>query len=377
MSDIPAGTAANPLPSTQLPLTYDECRARFRRAAASAGLAVRSDAIEALGPEGQRLTIDSVQLGPAKADRALVVLSGVHGVEGIIGSAVQCDLLGRLGDTELPDGVTALIVHAVNPWGMAWWRRQNESNVDLNRNWLRNEQAPAHNDAYDELHPLACPDTAELPSVDQLMVTAMEWADRKGLEWVRDGITKGQYRHPDGLHFGGDQTEQSNLILEGLVADLAGARTAVVVDLHTGHGPHGELTLLSDRPPGSAQDRFFTQELGWPAVEATIDNPAATTGMKSGQIGNGIRDLIGAERGYATSAEFGTTPDLEQLAATYEEGWVHRRGDRTDPAHAEVVWRYRCCFTPDDPTWAATCRTSGAQLLDRVINAIASEQHHG
>lgn len=360
-----------------LPLTYDECRARFRRAAGTAGLEVRSDEIDARGPEGQVLTIDSVRIGPAAPRRALVVLSGVHGVEGFIGSAVQCDLLERLGERRLPDDLALLVVHAVNPWGMAWWRRQNESNVDLNRNWRRDDLEPVHNDAYDELHPLACPDTADLPSVEDLVVTAGEWVDRKGLDWVREGITRGQYRHPDGLHYGGTRTERSNLVLEELVGDLVGVSTALVLDLHTGHGPHGELTLLSDQPPGSAQDRWFREDMAWERVEATVDNPDATTGVKSGQIGNGIRELLGAERSAATAAEFGTTPDMEQLVATYLESWVHRRGDRSDPVHAAIVWQYRCCFTPDDPSWAAACRRSGTALVDRGLDALSGDTADG
>jgi hypothetical protein len=357
-------------PST-LPLTYDECRARFVRAAAAAGMELRSDPIEAQGPEGQLLTIDSVRLGPAMPRRALVVLSGVHGVEGFVGSLVQCELLGRLGPGELPADMAVLVVHSVNPWGMSWWRRQNESNVDLNRNWRRDSIEPVHNDAYDELHPLACPDTDRLPRVEDLMVTAGEWVEARGLDWVRDGITAGQYRHPDGLHYGGARTEESNLVLEQLVADLEGAEHGLVLDLHTGHGPRGAVTILSDEAPGSPQDRFFRRHFGDHLVEPTVDNPDATTGVKSGQIANGIRDQLGRDGWCSTAVEFGTTPDLEQLAATYQESWVHRHGDRSDPAHAEVSWRYRCCFTPDDPQWVATCRVAGADVVDAGLAAIA------
>jgi octopine/nopaline transport system ATP-binding protein len=56
-----------------------------------------------------------------------------------------------------------LLIQAVNPWGMAWSRRQNEHNVDLNRNWRRSQVDPLHNDAYDEIHAVACPDTDDLP----------------------------------------------------------------------------------------------------------------------------------------------------------------------------------------------------------------------
>jgi predicted deacylase len=355
-----------------LPLTYDECRARFRHAATGAGLAVRADAIAAPGPDGQRLTVDSVRLGPARPERMLIVLGGVHGVEGFIASTVQCDLLDRLAGEPLPEGLGVLIVHGVNPWGMAWWRRQNESNVDLNRNWHRDRTAPPPNDAYDELHPIACPDTDQLPSVDDLVVTAGEWVATRGLDWVRDGITRGQYRHPDGLHYGGARTEASNLIVESLVAELSGVPEGLVLDLHTGHGPRGALTLLSDQPPGSAQHEFFTRHFARFHTEATVDNPDATTGAKYGQIANGIRELLGPDGWCSTAAEFGTTEDMEQLAATYTESWVHRHGDRHEPAHAEVVWRYRCCFTPDDPEWASTCRRAGAELMNDALTALGA-----
>jgi len=347
----------------RLPLTYDECRVRFRRAALVSGLEVQHHPIDARGPDGQALTVDSVWVGPQRPERALVVLSGVHGVEGFIGSALQCGFLGRLGGRE-PGGSTAvLVVHAVNPWGMAWWRRQNESNVDLNRNWRRDEIEPVHNDAYDELHAFACPDTPEMPSVDELMVAAMAMVER-------DGITTGQYRHADGLHFGGSRTEASTRIVQGLAEQLVGVDHALVLDLHTGHGPGGELTLLSDQPIGSAQDAFFRNTFPTVTVEATVDDPGATTGMKSGQIANGIRELLAAERCYSTSAEFGTADDMEQLAATYLEGWVDRHGDRTIAEHAAVVWRYRSCFTPDDPEWEERCLVSGAALLDAGLEAV-------
>lgn len=349
----------------RLPLTHAECRARFFRAAVVAGLRVRSDPIEARGPDDQRLAVDSVWVGDRRPHAALVVLSGVHGVEGFIGSALQSKLLERLAGAPPAPGTAVLVVHAVNPWGMAWWRRQNESNVDLNRNWHRDSSDPPPNDVYDELHPLVCPDVTTLPSVEELLTAATDLVAQHGVEWVRDGITRGQYRHPDGLHYGGARTEPSTRIVSDLASELVGVERALVVDLHTGHGPHGQLTLLSDQPPGSDQD-VALRSLG-ATVEATVDNPTATTGLKSAQIANGIRAMLGTTRCHATSAELGTTTDLEQLAATYLESWVHRHGDVAVSEHAEIAWRYRCCFTPDDAAWATTCLASGSDVLDRAL----------
>lgn len=363
-----AGPAARP---DRLPLTYDECRARFRHALARRGLTGEAHAITARGPEDQRLTIDVAHLGAASPQRALLVLAGVHGVEGFIGSALQCDLLDRLDSAALAEDAAVVLVHAVNPWGMAWWRRQNESNVDLNRNWRRDHHEPARNEAYDELHPLACPDTPTMPGVEALLAQAMAVVAERGLPWVRDAITSGQYAHPDGLHYGGARTEESNRILEAIVlGHLRGVRRLFIVDLHTGHGPRGEATALSDQPPGSPQDRFLRAALPHAHVEPTTGNPDATTGPKTGQIANGIRELLPGATAYATSLEIGTATAEEQLVATYQEHWVHRHGDRADPEHAAAVWAYRCCFTPDDPAWERRARTLGATQLDDALGAV-------
>ncbi len=352
-----------------LPLTFEECRTRFRRAALNADLRVTAHPIAAGGPHGLELTIDVVQLGDPAPDRTLVVVSGVHGVEGFIGSALQCDLLARWDPDRWPRGLGVLVVHAVNPWGMAWSRRQNESNVDLNRNWQRSSLDPPRNAAYEELHALACPDTPELPAVEQMIVTAQDWVTERGLAWVRDGITTGQYTHPDGLHYGGAVTEESNRILEALVPAMLGSAARVfTVDLHTGHGPRGALTALCDQPPGSDQERFLNTVFD--RVEATTGNPTATTAPKVGQIGNGIAQVLPHATAYATSLEFGTTDDLTQLGATYQEQWVHRHGDRERADHSAAVWAYRCCFTPEEPDWASDAFTGGRAALDRALAAV-------
>lgn len=361
----------------RLPLTYDECRAQFRRRADLAGLEVQAEPIAARGPFGQELTIDIVAAGadPASARRALVVLSGVHGVEGFVTSALQRDLLSRLDPARLRADVALVVVHAVNPWGMAHGRRQNESNVDLNRNWARDRGEPRHNDAYDEIHALACPDTPEPPAVDELLADAAALVEARGEEWLREAITRGQFRHADGLHFGGDGTEESTAILErAIVPRLRDVDEVLIVDLHTGHGPYGKLVTLSDRPAGSEQDLVLR------SLFDTVEATAAPTGgepsrLKAGPIARGIADDLRGTSSVVATIEVGTAGDLEQLAATYREQWVHRRGDLADPAHRAIRWTYRGCFTPDDPEWEQAALASGRRHLDAAIGWLVADRY--
>ena len=221
-------------------------------AAADAGCDVVAHPISARGPHDLALTIDVTQPGADSPERALVVLAGVHGVEGFAASPIMCESLARWSSLPLLDDVVVLFVHAVNPWGMAWWRRQNESNVDLNRNWARDEHLPAPNPAYALMHPLLCPDGGVPPSDESLLVRTRELVREHGYAWVKAAVTQGQHSHPDGLYFAGDRTEESNSIIGDVIGDrLSGASEILAVDLHTGHGesapPHSWLNPRSDR----------------------------------------------------------------------------------------------------------------------------------
>ena len=92
--------------------------------------------------------------------RAVVVSSGLHGVEGFFGSAAQLAWLRllRQGGASIPGGTLVVLLHAIDPFGFAWRRRVDEGNVDLNRNFLDDGETytgtPEH---YDLVHRLLNP----------------------------------------------------------------------------------------------------------------------------------------------------------------------------------------------------------------------------
>lgn len=123
-------------PVDHFPPAYAPARERFLRAAERRGGTLWSYPIGARGPHGEELSVDVAQVGPRDPESMLVVSSGLHGVEGFAGSAIQHQLLSaQLESLDLPPDTGVLLVHALNPYGFAWVRRVNESNVDLNRNF--------------------------------------------------------------------------------------------------------------------------------------------------------------------------------------------------------------------------------------------------
>ena len=361
----------------RFPLTYDECRERFRWTCRGAGMPYSAHPIGARGEHGQELTIDVAHIGAARPRRVLLVMAGVHGDEGFSSSTLMCDAIGRWvsegEDPDLADDAAVLLVHAVNPWGMSFWRRQNESNVDLNRNWGRDERVEVpDNPGYEVLHPVLVPAGDEPPSPESLLEVTRAMIDEHGYSWVKSAVSEGQYSHPDGLYFGGDRTEESNRILGEVVADrLAGAEEVLVLDLHTGHGAFGTYTMLSHVAADHADDAWLRRVFDPDRIECTM-SADATTGPKHGQIAAGLASVVPGATWRTVTMELGTRSDTRMIINERAEHWVHLHGDRSKPEHARIVWEHRCGSTPDDPEWERTARAHGVAVLDAAHQEFAA-----
>jgi predicted deacylase len=359
----------------RFPLTYDECRERFRWTVTNVGLDFEAYPISARGPHGQDLTIDVTSFGAARPRRALLVMAGVHGDEGFSSSTLMCEAIDRWvdggADPSLANDSAVVMIHGVNPWGMAHWRRQNESNVDLNRNWGRDERrdVPA-NLGYVALHPVLVPGGDAPPTPESLLDVTRAMIDEHGYQWVKSAVSAGQYSHADGLYFGGDRTEESNLRLAEIVEPLlAGAEDVLVLDLHTGHGAFGTYTLLSHVTEAHPDDAWLRSVFDADRIECT-SAPDATTGPKHGQIASGLGSLVPGAVWRTITMELGTRSDTRMIINERAEHWVHFHGDRSNPEHARIVWEHRCGSTPDDHQWEQSARAHGMAVIDAARLAL-------
>ncbi|HUO03528.1 MAG TPA: DUF2817 domain-containing protein [Rhizomicrobium sp.] len=83
----------------------------------------------ALGPDGKPLFIDCVALGSRDAQKALLVITGSRGEDGLLGSQI---LVSLLDSQVLPlSGTRLVLVHALNPFGFAWRQQANEDGLAL------------------------------------------------------------------------------------------------------------------------------------------------------------------------------------------------------------------------------------------------------
>ena len=207
---------------------YATARGRFRQAALRLGWQLEAHAINARGPRGEELTID-VACSPAGDPRqVLVVSSGIHGVEGFFGSAVQLALLEQWAATSAPS-TKCVFLHGLNPYGFAWLRRFNEDNVDPNRNFLLDdERFEGAHARYAQLDPFLNP-TRPSSLWEPFTLKALPLIVRYGAPALRQAIAEGQYDYPRGLFFGGSGPSQAQgLLSEHPHVCWQGARTSFI-----------------------------------------------------------------------------------------------------------------------------------------------------
>jgi len=301
---------------------YETARGRFRVAATAAGAALHSIALPATGPRGEALCIDIAWLGSPRPRRVFLHTSGVHGVEAYTGSAAQ---LALLASPPVPGpGDAAILVHVLNPFGMAWLRRTDENNVDLNRNFLLNgERWSGAPGLYSVLDPLLNP--ASPPANDGFSVRAAATVLRYGLHRVKQAVAEGQYEFPRGLFFGGKELAAGPRLYTGwLRQHLTGVDYLFTLDLHTGLGRRGTDTVLPETGVNATPAHALSAALERRFVDARRPSVAYTV---RGGMGAALPQVLPDTRIDFVLQEIGTCPPLKVLHALREENRWHFFGD--------------------------------------------------
>jgi octopine/nopaline transport system ATP-binding protein len=352
--------------------TVPQAHATFLAAAARAGVEVEEVWHPLTGPDGEPICSAVVELGPPEAANVLVVLSGIHGIEGYFGSALQCHALAHHDEVlTLPADTKAVLIHLVNPWGTAWSSRENEDNVELLRgNYYCHHPKPANPIFTDFFETMGY---RTISSIDELLAgrgKVVELLERYDLGKLMAAIGDGQDTHRDAITWTGNGPTWSKHLIDRVLRErCAGARKVLVLDLHTAVGPPGETVVFTGYLPGSAKEQmvrsWFDGDL-WPWPEHL-------------EFYDWVAEVVPGADVASVTMEAGT----EQLGPTEQyifplDVWIKTYGDRNDPAAAPHLERYRRFFYPETPEWMRSTHAHGsarwAPLLRGFAEWIASTQ---
>ena len=362
-----------PRPEDHFPPDYRRAREAFLAAAEARGARLAGRALADRGPGGEELAIDVALLGPEEPSRLLAVSSGIHGVEGFAGSAVQQRLLTQQWEAlDLPADTGLLLVHALNPYGFAALRRVNESNVDLNRNFLRHPEEHAPNPGYDALYEAINPERLDPESERVHLAALLEYGRTHGARALQEALTRGQYAHPEGVQFGGAREEAGNRALRDVVARVArAARHVVWIDVHTGLGPFGEVELITECPPDHpayARGRAWFGE----RTRSTRSGESVSAALQ-GFMERGLEESLPAGCALsAYAAEFGTYDPNRVFLAMRADNWLERHGDPASPQGRAIKAELLEVFRPADPHWQARVLETAADLVERAARGLAA-----
>jgi len=351
--------------------SYAQARARFCDAAGRRGLAVESTLLDLPGADGEQLAVDVVRDGPADASRLLIVISGVHGVEGYCGSAVQTGLLELGAPKRLIDAPVAetavLHIHAVNPWGFSHSRRVTQENVDLNRNCIDFGAPLPVNAGYGEIHDLLLPEA--WPPTPQDEAALATFAARVGPKGLQRAMSLGQYTYADGMFFGGQAPTWSNETLRTILRRHARqCRQIASIDIHTGLGPfgHGERIFASPDQDAPILERA---QCWWGELTSVHTGTSSSVPM-TGPVQFAQFDECPQAEHTNICLEFGTWPREQVQQALRAEHWTWRRGaDTTRTALARAA--LKAAFYPDDAAWKASI---WRQSREAFLQALAGLQ---
>lgn len=350
---------------------YFEARDKFLRAAAARGCKLTAHLNPYIkGPRGEDLFVDVATTGPDDATSALLLISGTHGVEGYAGSACQIGWLKSERNDAFPPQIKIVMIHALNPHGFAWNRRVTEDNVDLNRNFI-DHGASLANEGYEDLKNAIAPANLNADTLKEADATLRAYSKAHGAFALQEAISKGQYRHPNGLYYGGAREQWSAGILRHVVRrELGNCHRIGVVDFHTGLGPYGYGELICEDPADSPAYRRARHWWG-DTVRSTQAGDSVSAHV-TGSIDSAVPGLLPRSEVTMTTLEFGTYSTLEVFQALRADNWLHTHGNPLGPEAAAIKADIRCAFFPDRDDWKEMIWQRAEAVLAQAVRGLAS-----
>ncbi len=315
---------------------------------------------------------DGSQLHPNKSSiKALVLSSGLHGIEGFLGSAIQLQFLQQIRRRQTErsgsiDHLPVIILHALNPYGYAELRRTDRDNRDLNRNFL-----PSSDDfggctpLYRRLDPWLNPRRAA--SGGSLFAWQALWHTvHFGRRPLQAAIAGGQYEFPEGLFFGGHSPAPlADLLRARMPQWLNGAQQVVHLDFHSGLGRWGRVQLLIENSLSDDQRSTISRWCSHREVVEVDQIPAQY--QANGSWGRWCSRMFSNIDYLFAVAEFGTYDPLRVLRALRDENLAHHWPDQVaDPLAAKL--RLKEVFCPRSMPWRNMVLRRADRILQQILN---------
>ena len=332
--------------------SYEDIRAHLQELTDDLGVEISSHAINA----DDDLYIDSFYLPSTGEKTNLVVLTtGVHGMEGYIGAVMLDVFFQEIYPTLDTADTGVLVVANVNPYGMKYFRRYNENNVDLNRNFILD---------WDSFN---LSSNKEYPKVDTFLgptgkigngfwhevgfyLNLGKTAITDGAGTISDALLTGQYEYPQGVYYGGTGDEASTAYLKDVFSQCLDSSYANIVhiDIHSGYGPRYNMVIFNS----------VFETMNEAESQAAYDSESfyATTGDTTDFFYRLAEQKQTRTNLFSTCFEFGTIGDsffdtILSLKYTVDENRNHWYPTENETSAQIIHENYMELFYPTETAW--------------------------
>ena len=351
---------------------YAEARRKFLEAAATAGALIESHNHPQTGLDGEVLAMDVARVGPADADKLLIVTSACHGVEGYCGSGVQVFALhdAEWREKHESQGVAVLYIHALNPYGFSHVSRTTHENVDLNRNFHDFSQPLPVNTGYRELHQLMVPDHWPPSAENEAALSA--FIARHGESGFQSALSRGQHEFASGMFYGGVAPSWSNQTLRGVLQARGTLATKIAwIDVHTGLGPSGIGERICAGPDDAAS--IARARRWWGAGDnhvTSIYDGSSTSAFLTGLMWGSVGEECPQAEYTGIALEFGTLPILDMMAALRAGNWLNQHPEAPATLATPIRDQVMTAFYTDTDVWKGQIISQARQSLFQAVEGL-------
>ncbi len=332
--------------------------------------------------EADGLYIDTIYIPAKEKQTNLIVLTtGVHGIEGYIGSVMLDVFWQEIYPDVDKENTGVLVVANVNPYGMKYHRRYNENNVDLNRNFILDW------DSFDMTV------NKDYPKVDKFLGPQGEvgnafWHEagfygslvvevlQDGADVISNALLGGQYEYAEGVYYGGNGDEASTAYLKDVFKQTLESEyeNIVHIDIHSGYGPRYNMVIFNSVFE-TMTEKESVELFGYDYVIA-YDSEAfyPTTGDTTDYYYRLHEQMAVDTSLYSTCFEFGTIGDsfldsIISMKYTIEENQNHWYPSNNEITNEIIKERYQELFYPTEKEWREKTVQDFADACKGVLDA--------
>jgi hypothetical protein len=196
---------------------------------------------------------------------------------------------------------------------------------------------------------------------------------RLGILRIRQGMLSGQYRHPRGVQFGGQKTEESTSVIREIFDKaLTNYDQVVHLDMHTGYGPRYQMSFVNSlREQASAEE--LKRRFNYPLIVAATPSDFYTVTGDITEYFYQLRDEKYAQKKiFSTCFEFGTFGEslpaqIRSMRITILENRVHQHDAKTESIRKAVEKEYEELFYPAEQKWREKAMQDCRQAMNGVF----------